>query len=61
VALWNNKINFTVQDDGKGFPLPENIEELANFEKLGLVGMKERAKLIGGQLTLQSELNKGTF
>ena len=45
----------TVHDDGVGF-------ELANRRPygMGLVGMRERAELIGAQLTLESALGTGT-
>jgi len=50
----------TVCDNGKGFKLPEKIGNLARDGKLGLAGMKERAQLIGGNLTVQSEPGKGS-
>lgn len=56
----HDKVILTVKDNGKGFKLPERIEELASIGKLGLAGMQERALLIGGRLGLQSELGKGT-
>jgi len=56
----DSEITLTVKDNGKGFELPEKVEELASMGKLGLAGMQERALLIGGKLTLQSEPHKGT-
>ena len=50
----------TVSDNGKGFNLPDKIDGLARDGKLGLAGMKERAQLIGGTLTVQSSPGKGT-
>ncbi len=50
----------TVKDNGKGFELPQRMGDLASVGKLGLAGMQERAQLIRGKLTLQSELGKGT-
>ena len=50
----------TVSDNGKGFSLPDKIDGLARDGKLGLAGMKERAQLIGGTLTVQSSPGKGT-
>jgi signal transduction histidine kinase len=55
-----DKAILTVKDDGKGFKLPQRIEDLAGIGKLGLAGMQERALLMGGQLRLQSEQGKGT-
>lgn len=60
VEFGNDKAVLTVKDNGKGFELPERIEDLAVAGKLGLAGMQERAQLIGGRLTLQSEPGKGT-
>lgn len=56
----DDKAVLTVKDDGKGFELTERIEDLAVAGKFGLVGMQERAQLIGGKLTLQSGPGKGT-
>jgi signal transduction histidine kinase len=33
---------------------------LAEVGKLGVIGMQERAQLVGGSLNIQSELGKGT-
>jgi two-component system sensor histidine kinase DegS len=60
VELADNKAVLTVKDNGKGFKLPERMEELTTAGKLGLVGMQERAELIGGRLGLQSAPRKGT-
>ena len=60
VKFSNDKVVLTVKDAGQGFELPERIEDLAAAGKLGLVGMQERTQLIGGRLTLQSEIGKGT-
>ncbi|GAB1469538.1 hypothetical protein MASR2M66_04140 [Chloroflexota bacterium] len=46
----------TVQDDGVGFDV-KSREESGHF---GLVGMRERAELAGGKLSVQSEKSKGT-
>ncbi len=56
----NDKLILTVNDNGKGFELPQRIGDLASIGKLGLAGMQERARLIGGKLTLHSEIGKGT-
>ncbi|MGQ9834323.1 MAG: sensor histidine kinase [Candidatus Villigracilaceae bacterium] len=46
----------TVQDDGLGFD-PREDPAAGHF---GLVGMKERAALSGGRLTIDSQKGKGT-
>ena len=47
----------TVKDNGRGI----SEEEIANTRSIGLVGMRERAMLIGGEITLQGEPGKGTM
>ena len=56
----DDKTVLTVKDDGKGFKIPEGMGDLASIGKLGLAGMHERARLLGGSLKVQSELGKGT-
>lgn len=56
----DNELKMTVIDNGKGFELPARIGDLASIGKLGLAGIQERARLIGGRLNLQSEPGKGT-
>jgi len=53
-------IQITVSDNGVGFKVPNEIEALASYGKLGLVGMNERAYLIGGTLSIDSKKDKGT-
>ena len=56
----DNKIEMTVSDNGKGFELPTRVEDLAGTGKLGIIGMYERARLLGGTLRVNSERGKGT-
>jgi len=56
----DDSLRMTVSDNGKGFELQERIGDLASIGKLGLAGMQERARLIGGRLTIQSEIGRGT-
>jgi len=50
----------TIHDNGVGFKRPDELSDLASYDKLGLVGMQERARLMGGNLRIQTELGKGT-
>ena len=59
VEFDESKTRVTVSDNGKGFNLPETIGDLARDGKLGLAGMQERARLLGGSLTVQSEPGRG--
>ncbi len=51
----NQCLQIKVTDNGKGFV----VGDLA-FRSLGLLGMQERARNIAAQLTIHSQLNKGT-
>ena len=55
------KVVLEISDNGRGFVLPELANNLAYSGKLGLAGMQERAKLIGGKLTIKSHPGKGTM
>ncbi len=48
-----------VRDDGKGIQ-PEVVREYGREGHYGLRGMKERCNLIGGKLTIWSEVDSGT-
>ena len=56
----SDKLRMTISDNGKGFELPNQAEELASTGKLGIIGMHERARLAGGTVKIHSELDKGT-
>ena len=50
------EVRLVVEDDGKGFDDSEILSE----SQLGLVGMRERAHLVGGSMTLESSPGHGT-
>lgn len=50
----------SIEDDGDGFDLAETAGYCPLDKGLGLVSMKERAKLSGGQYELASEPGQGT-
>jgi len=56
LSVRNNVLLVTVADSGRGFD-PGTLSEA---EGLGLAGMRERAGLAGGTLTIVSEQGKGT-
>ena len=60
VELADSSIRMTIQDDGKGFKPPTPINHLAAMGKLGVIGMYERARLLGGTLVVKSEPGQGT-
>jgi two-component system, NarL family, sensor histidine kinase UhpB len=52
--LGNSGVELTVADDGRGFAFDESEGGL------GIAGMRERALLIGGELTIESRPSRGT-
>lgn len=59
VELGEDGTTITISDNGRGFDTDEN-QGLLEAGKLGLAGMKERARLLGGTLTIDSKLDSGT-
>ena len=53
------QLRVRVRDDGKGID-PQHLSDDGRGGHFGLRGMRERSKLIGGKLTIWSELNSGT-
>lgn len=53
-------LTIIIRDNGQGFSMPDRTSDLAVSGKLGIIGMRERARLIGGTLIVQSERGKGT-
>jgi signal transduction histidine kinase len=54
------RIIITVQDNGVGFEVPQETADLVNVGSLGLMGLKERAQLFGGQMNVISITGQGT-
>jgi two-component system NarL family sensor kinase len=49
------RVHLTVQDDGRGFVLGEDTAS-----RFGLLGMRERARLLGGSFQIESSPGAGT-
>ena len=60
VQLSSNNLKMSITDNGKGFSTSGLTGDLAREGKLGVLGMEERARLIGGNLQIKSEPGKGT-
>ena len=54
------RITLAISDNGIGFAVPDNPAEFVSGGHYGLLGMHERAQLIGGILEIHSEPGKGT-
>lgn len=57
---FDKEIKLEVTDNGAGFIVPKSPTEFAPSGHFGLLGMRERADLIGGRLEVESEIGKGT-
>lgn len=55
-----NSLVAIIEDDGKGFSVDEVLGATRGEENLGLFGMQERAALLGGKLTIESNPGCGT-
>jgi PAS domain S-box-containing protein len=56
----DDRLDLTIRDDGVGFDVPAALADAAQGETMGLVGMEERVRALGGWLTIQSEAHRGT-
>ena len=54
------RVRLVVADDGRGFSTPRRLEDQVSRGRLGLVGMQERVRTLGGKLTIESEPGHGT-
>jgi signal transduction histidine kinase len=61
VAEFTEKeIVLAVQDNGRGFDVPDSLTDFASNGSFGVMGLQERAELFGGTLTLESQPYEGT-
>ncbi|MDO5116120.1 MAG: histidine kinase [Synergistaceae bacterium] len=56
-----DRIVMRIEDDGKGFEMPEDIKELRVRGHRGLSNMSERIRIAGGRLEVKSTLGVGTI
>jgi signal transduction histidine kinase len=61
VDFGETRVRITISDNGEGFRLSEGPGHLVQMGKLGLIGMRERAQLLGGTLAIDSEPGRGTM
>jgi len=60
VEFDETRVRISVSDNGKGFEVPGSVGELTREGKLGLTGMQERVRLLGGTLKVETAPGKGT-
>jgi len=56
----SDRVKLLISDNGQGFELPEATDDFVHYGKMGLMGMVERARLVGGTLAVLPKLNQGT-
>ncbi len=61
LAFDEEAVTLRVWDDGKGFEVPDRFADLARKGHFGLMGMHERAQLVGGRLTVISAPGRGAM
>ncbi|HLB29063.1 MAG TPA: ATP-binding protein, partial [Dehalococcoidia bacterium] len=55
-----DRLSIEVEDDGEGFDVSEVEGATDRTRGLGLLGMRERASLLGGSLRIESQPGSGT-
>jgi signal transduction histidine kinase len=59
-VFFGREIKLEVRDDGVGFVVPKSPTDFTSSGHFGLLGIRERADLIGAKLELESEAGSGT-
>ncbi len=55
-----DQVSAVVEDDGQGFDTDSPGAASATERRLGVLGMRERMALVGGTLTIESNIGRGT-
>jgi signal transduction histidine kinase len=51
---YDDQLTVSIRDDGRGFEVPDHVDTLSDQGHFGLIGMRERAELIGAHLRIHS-------
>ena len=62
IVLGSNgdSVNLRVEDDGRGFDPSTASRDAVELQRLGLLGIRERTELIGGEVQIESAPERGT-
>lgn len=60
LARENEELVLSISDNGHGFDLAAAMQAARAGKSLGLIGMQERARHAGGEISIQSEPGQGT-
>jgi two-component system sensor histidine kinase UhpB len=53
-------VQLRIEDDGRGFDPGGASRDAVELQRLGLLGIRERAELLGGEIQIDSAPEKGT-
>jgi signal transduction histidine kinase len=60
ITFNDEQVKLEVSDDGVGFQMPKNVTDFTPSGHFGLLGIRERADLIGSRLVVETAVGKGT-
>jgi signal transduction histidine kinase len=60
ITFGMKRVTLLIKDDGRGFHVPESPAEMTGSGHFGLLGIQERAELIGARLLIESQPGEGT-
>lgn len=60
IEFFESKIRVSIIDNGIGFEHVKKTKSISDNGRLGIIGIEERMRLLGGNLMVQSEPGKGT-
>jgi signal transduction histidine kinase len=60
ISFEEKQVVLSVRDDGRGFAVPTDLSSLTHRGHFGLIGMRERSQLVGGQLQVEAQPDSGT-
>ena len=55
-----DEMNLEIHDDGQGFSLTQTLDSAISVGHLGLLGMKQRAEMLGGNMDIKTGDGNGT-
>jgi signal transduction histidine kinase len=56
----DSTVRLNISDDGRGFEMPNSLNEFAQRGSFGLMGIQERVWAVGGTLSINSTPGHGT-
>ncbi len=60
LQLSEGAVDLRIEDDGRGFNPQNASRDAVELQRLGLLGIRERAELLGGVVAIESAPEKGT-